>query len=79
MTLTLILHDSDVPSRPDPDDTLHWAIFIIPAMTSGLPEGMSHDVVQDGSVQLKYVEGVPRPAVGKSVISAPVRFNALSR
>jgi Raf kinase inhibitor-like YbhB/YbcL family protein len=74
VTLTLILHDADVPSRPaastsaasDPDDTLHWVIFNIPAGSAGLPEGVPHDLMlQDGSVQLKYVEGVPRLAIGK--------------
>jgi Raf kinase inhibitor-like YbhB/YbcL family protein len=74
VTLALILHDADVPSRPaasssaasDPDDTLHWVIFNIPARAAGLPEGVPHDLmIEDGSVQLKYVEGVPRLAVGK--------------
>jgi Raf kinase inhibitor-like YbhB/YbcL family protein len=79
MTLALILHDADVPSRvagsgtagsspavSGPDDTLHWAIFNIPATASGLPEGVPQDVMlQDGSIQLKYVEGVPRLAIGK--------------
>jgi Raf kinase inhibitor-like YbhB/YbcL family protein len=74
VTLALILHDSDVPSRvtganaagSGPDDTLHWAIFNIPSTASGLPEGVPHDVMlQDGSIQLKYVEGVPRLAIGK--------------
>ncbi len=68
------MHDADVPSRvtgssaagSGPDDTLHWAIFNIPATASGLPEGVPHDVMlQDGSIQLKYVEGVPRLAIGK--------------
>ena len=74
VTLALILHDADVPSRPaastsaasDPDDTLHWVIFNIPARAAGLPEGVPHDLtIEDGSVQLKYVEGVPRLAIGK--------------
>jgi len=72
VTLALILHDADVPSRvtgssvAGPDDTLHWVIFNIPATASGLPEGVPHDVMlQDGSIQLKYVEGVPRLAIGK--------------
>jgi Raf kinase inhibitor-like YbhB/YbcL family protein len=72
VTLALILHDADVPSRvtgasgAGPDDTLHWAIFNIPATASGLPEGVPHDVMlQDGSIQLRYVEGVPRLAIGK--------------
>jgi Raf kinase inhibitor-like YbhB/YbcL family protein len=72
VTLALILHDADVPSRvtgssaAGPDDTLHWAIFNIPATASGLPEGVPHDVMlQDGSIQIKYVEGVPRLAIGK--------------
>ena len=75
VTFALILHDADVPSRgptgsgpagAGPDDTLHWAIFNIPTATSGLPEGVPHDVMlQDGSIQLKYVEGVPRLAIGK--------------
>ena len=74
VTLALILHDADVPSRPagstaaasDPDDTLHWVIFNIPAGAAGLPEGVPHDpMLEDGSVQLKYVEGVPRLAIGK--------------
>ena len=74
VTLALILHDADVPSRvtgasaagAGPDDTLHWAIFNIPSTASGLPEGVPHDaMLQDGSIQLKYVEGVPRLAIGK--------------
>ena len=74
VTLALILHDADVPSRPaasssagsGPDDTLHWAIFNIPAKAAGLPEGVPHNqALEDGSVQLKYVEGVPRLAIGK--------------
>jgi Raf kinase inhibitor-like YbhB/YbcL family protein len=74
VTFALFLHDADVPSRvtgsstagSGPDDTLHWAIFNIPAAASGLPEGVPHDVMlQDGSIQLKYVEGVPRLAIGK--------------
>jgi len=74
VTLALILHDADVPSRvtgsgaagSGPDDTLHWAIFNIPASAGGLPEGVPHEVMlQDGSIQLKYVEGVPRLAIGK--------------
>ena len=79
VTFALILHDADVPSRvtgssaagsgpamSGPDDTLHWAIFNIPATASELPEGVPHDVMlQDGSIQLKYVEGVPRLAIGK--------------
>jgi Raf kinase inhibitor-like YbhB/YbcL family protein len=74
VTLALILHDADVPSRPaassssasDPADTLHWVIFNIPARAAGLPEGVPHDtMLEDGSVQLKYVEGVPRLAIGK--------------
>lgn len=74
VTLALILHDADVPSRvtgsstaaSGPDDTLHWAIFNIPATASGLPEGVPHDIMlQDGSIQFKYVEGVPRLAIGK--------------
>jgi len=74
VTLALILHDADVPSRSaasssagaGPDDTLHWAIFNIPASATGLPEGVPHNqMLEDGSVQLKYVEGVPRLAIGK--------------
>jgi Raf kinase inhibitor-like YbhB/YbcL family protein len=74
VSLVLILHDADVPTRPaastsaasDPDDTLHWVIFNIPAAAAGLPEGVPHDVtLEDGSVQFKYVEGVPRLAIGK--------------
>ena len=74
VTLALILHDADVPSRvtgsgaagSGPEDTLHWAIFNIPSTASGLPEGVPHDIMlQDGSIQLKYVEGVPRLAIGK--------------
>jgi Raf kinase inhibitor-like YbhB/YbcL family protein len=74
VTLALILHDADVSSRPaastsaaaDADDTLHWVIFNIPAGAAGLPEGVPHDpTLEDGSVQLKYVEGVPRLAIGK--------------
>jgi Raf kinase inhibitor-like YbhB/YbcL family protein len=74
VTLALILHDADVPSRPaastsagsGPDDTLHWAIFNIPARAAGLPEGVPHNqMLEDGSVQFKYVEGVPRLAIGK--------------
>ena len=72
VTFALILHDADVPSRvtgssgAGPDDTLHWAVFNIPASAGGLPEGVPHDVMlQDGSIQLKYVEGVPRLAIGK--------------
>jgi hypothetical protein len=74
VTFALIFHDADVPSRPagstsaasDPDDTLHWVIFNIPAGAAGLPEGVPHDLMlEDGSVQLKYVEGVPRLAIGK--------------
>ena len=79
VTFALILHDADVPSRvtgshtaasgpaaSGPDDTLHWAIFNIPATASGLPEGVPHDVMlQDGSIQFKYVAGVPRLAIGK--------------
>jgi Raf kinase inhibitor-like YbhB/YbcL family protein len=77
VTFALILHDADVPSRvtgssgagpaaSGPDDTLHWAIFNIPASASELPEGVPHDIMlQDGSIQLKYVEGVPRLAIGK--------------
>ena len=72
VTFALILHDGDVPSRvtgsaaANPDDTLHWAIFNIPATASGLPEGVPHDLMlPDGSIQLKYVEGVPRLAIGK--------------
>jgi Raf kinase inhibitor-like YbhB/YbcL family protein len=74
LTLALILHDADVPSRPaastsagsGPDDTLHWAIFNIPAGAGGVPEGVAHNLIlEDGSVQLKYVEGVPRLAIGK--------------
>jgi Raf kinase inhibitor-like YbhB/YbcL family protein len=74
VTLALVLHDADVPSRPaastsaasDPDDTLHWVIFNIPAVAAGLPEGVPHEpTLEDGSVQLKYVDGVPRLAIGK--------------
>jgi Raf kinase inhibitor-like YbhB/YbcL family protein len=74
VTLALILHDADVPSRPaastsagsGPDDTLHWAIFNVPAKAAGPPEGVPHNqMLEDGSVQLKYVEGVPRLAIGK--------------
>jgi Raf kinase inhibitor-like YbhB/YbcL family protein len=84
VSLALILHDADVPSRVTgsgaagsgpavygsavygSDDTLHWAIFNIPATASGLPEGVPHEVMlQDGSIQLKYVGGVPRLAIGK--------------
>jgi len=66
LTLALILHDADVPSRLNPDDTLHWMIFNIPAMAGGLAEGLPHNVMlEDGSVQLKYVEGVPHLAIGK--------------
>jgi Raf kinase inhibitor-like YbhB/YbcL family protein len=74
VTLALILHDADVPSRPaaspsaasDPDDILHWVVFNIPAKSTGLPEGVPHNLMlEDGSVQLKYVEGVPRLAIGK--------------
>jgi len=74
VTLALVLHDADVPSRvtgssaagSGPDDTLHWVIFNIPATARGLPEGVPHDVMlQDGSIQLKYVDGVPRLAIGK--------------
>lgn len=65
VTLALILHDADVPSRPNPEDTLHWAIFNIPASATGLPEGVPHNTgLEDGSVQWKYVDGVPRLAVG---------------
>ena len=47
VTLALILHDADVPSRPagstsaasDPDDTLHWVIFNIPAAAADSPKG----------------------------------------
>jgi Raf kinase inhibitor-like YbhB/YbcL family protein len=66
VTLALILRDADVPSLRGPDGTLHWLIFNIPASESGLPEGVPHDeMLADGSVQLKYVEGVPRLAIGK--------------
>ena len=72
VTLALVLHDADVPSRPSPsagpgpDDTLHWAIFNIPVKATGLPEGVPHNqMLEDGSVQLKYAAGVPRLAIGK--------------
>ena len=73
MTIALILHDADVASRmtgsvsagAGPDDTLHWAIFNIPATATGLREGVPHNLVlEDGSVQLKYTDGVPRLAIG---------------
>jgi|SRR5581483_5682353 len=73
VTLALILHDADVPSRASatatgagPDDTLHWAIFNIPAKATGLAEDVPHNqMLDDGSVQLKYLAGVPRLAIGK--------------
>lgn len=66
VTLALIVHDADVPPLRGPDGTLHWVIFNIPAAAAGLPEGVPHDLMlADGSVQLKYVEGVPRLAIGK--------------
>jgi len=66
ISLALMVHDADVPTLRGPDGTLHWLIFNIPASTSVLPEGVPHDVMLlDGSVQLKYVEGVPRLAIGK--------------
>jgi Raf kinase inhibitor-like YbhB/YbcL family protein len=66
VTLALIVHDADVPPLKGADDTLHWVIFNIPASATGLPEGVPHDeMLADGSVQLKYVEGVPRLAIGK--------------
>lgn len=73
VTIALILHDADVPSRlagstsagAGPEDTLHWAIFNIPATAAGLPEGVPHNTtLEDGSVQWKYVDGVPRLAIG---------------
>jgi phosphatidylethanolamine-binding protein (PEBP) family uncharacterized protein len=88
VTLALILHDADVPSRvtassaagSGPDDTLHWAIFNIPATANELPEGVPHDVMlQDGSIQLKYVECVPRLAIGKIGYFGPSLLRALSR
>jgi Raf kinase inhibitor-like YbhB/YbcL family protein len=73
VTIALILHDADVASRPSAstlpgasaDDTLHWAIFNVPATATGLPEGVPHNVtLDDGSVQIKYADGVPRLAIG---------------
>jgi Raf kinase inhibitor-like YbhB/YbcL family protein len=73
VTIALILHDADVASRPSAstlpgassDDTLLWAIFNIPATAMGLPENVPHDVkLDDGSVQIKYTDGVPRLAIG---------------
>ncbi|MGA2716009.1 MAG: YbhB/YbcL family Raf kinase inhibitor-like protein [Bryobacteraceae bacterium] len=73
VTIALIFHDADVASRPSAstlpgasaDDTLHWAIFNIPATATGLPEGVPHNVnLDDGSVQIKYADGVPRLAIG---------------
>jgi phosphatidylethanolamine-binding protein (PEBP) family uncharacterized protein len=57
VTLALIVHDADVPTRltgstsagAGPDDTLHWAIFNIPATATGLPEGVPHNLtLEDG-------------------------------
>ena len=73
VTIALILHDADVASRPSAstlpgasaDDTLHWAIFNIPATATGLPENVPHDAkLDDGGVQIKYTDGVPRLAIG---------------
>jgi len=71
LTIALILHDADVPfplaaAGSGTGDILHWAIFKIPAKSAGLPEAVPHDLMlEDGSVQFKYAEGVPRLAIGK--------------
>jgi len=72
VTLALVLRDPDVPAQKGPDDTLHWLIYNIPAAATGLPENVPHDVnLADGSVQLKYTEGVPRLAVGTTGYFGP--------
>jgi len=69
VTMALLLNDGDVPARAGAgltsEGTLHWMIFNIPASATGLPEGVPHNpTLEDGSVQLKYTDGVPRLAVG---------------
>ena len=79
-TLALILHDTDVAARAagstakgaGPDDTLHWVIYNIPATSTGLAEGVPPNASLDnGSVQMKYTEGVPRLAIGKTGYFGP--------
>ena len=79
------VHD-DVPSRvtgsstagSGPDDTLtgRFSIFRQPRVDSeGVPHGRN---AADGSIQLKYVEGVPRLAIGKIGHFGPI-LPALAR
>jgi Raf kinase inhibitor-like YbhB/YbcL family protein len=64
-SFALILHDTDVNTAGRSDDTLHWLIFNIPGTATGLAENVPHNTtLEDGSVQLKYVDGVPRLAIG---------------
>jgi Raf kinase inhibitor-like YbhB/YbcL family protein len=57
-SFALILHDTDVDINGE--DVLHWAIFNIPATSTGLPAKVANTAdLPDGSHQLNNIAGMP--------------------
>jgi Raf kinase inhibitor-like YbhB/YbcL family protein len=61
VTFVLMMHDTDVSNRKGPEDNLHWMVFNIPGMATGLPENVpaATATLPDGSVQAGKARGNP--------------------
>jgi Raf kinase inhibitor-like YbhB/YbcL family protein len=58
-SFAIVFHDTDV-ALPNGDDVLHWAIFNIPAASTGLPENLPKNAeMPDGTKQPNNIAGMP--------------------
>ena len=58
VSFALIFHDPDVAFQKKTDDVLHWMIFNIPGMATGLPRGVpATPKLEDGSINAKNLRG----------------------
>jgi Raf kinase inhibitor-like YbhB/YbcL family protein len=67
-SFVLIVHDIDATNADATSDILHWMVWNIPASARGLPEGVPHGTLADGSRQISvtgpYYRGPAAPATG---------------
>ena len=73
----LHMHDLDLARNKTPDDQPHWALWNIPAMANGMPEGVPKgSELPDGSYQISAT--VPMYRGPGAAASGPFHHMCLS-